>query len=200
MLSAALLVSHYRLSRIRENVIFKTYRRPHIGVNYRLFRRLAGFALALSPWFGLAVGLAVSAYNIVQHRKLLNKAMSLLGASSQDDSIFEVVWVVGIATVAVLLIGLAIVTLIHMLRRSNVALATFLVFAVVMVAFAVLMPLLPDDTVTVYRKLGPLTTMSVGILFFYSVAALFALFSQRSKYPALTLVVAALVIGEIFKI
>ena len=197
ILSAALYASHYWLSRIRENVIFKTYRRPKIGINYRLFRRLAGFALALSPWLGLAVGLAVSDYNIIQREELLNSTRTLLDAPLQPEP--EITLVVGMAIVSVILVGIAIVTLIHRLRRSNVALVIFLVLSVVLIALAALTPRLADNPVTVYRALGPLATMSIGILFFYSIAALFALFSQRSKYPALSLVVAALVIGGIFK-
>ena len=59
MLSAALHASHYKLSRIRENVIFATYTRPNIGINYRRIRRVAGWALAFCPWLGLAAGFGI---------------------------------------------------------------------------------------------------------------------------------------------
>lgn len=201
LLSAVLHVSHYWLSRIRENFIFKTYRRPNVAINYRRIRRVAGVVLAFSPWLGLAVGLALAAFNIVQHQQLLNSAMELLPKSPQHASSQPLnVWIAGIAVIAVILVGLAVVTLIHMLRRSKIAIVTFLALAVAAVGLAALASWWPDQSVSEYRTAGPLAMMSIGLLFLYSVAALFALFSQRSEYPALTPVAVVLVFSAILKV
>lgn len=55
-----------------------------------------------------------------------------------------------------------------------------------------------DTVVSVYRFVGPLGTASLQLLFLISVFALLAWLSQRSGFPALTLVVLALVVSVLY--
>ncbi len=55
-----------------------------------------------------------------------------------------------------------------------------------------------SDMVSIYRFVGPLGTVSLELLFLISTFALLAALSQRSGFPALTLVILAVVIAVIF--
>ena len=55
-----------------------------------------------------------------------------------------------------------------------------------------------DAVVSVYRLVGPLGTAALQLLFLISVFALLAWLSQRSGFPALTLVILALVVSVIY--
>jgi hypothetical protein len=198
MLSVALHASHYWLSRVRETVIFKMYTRPSIGINYRRIRRVAGWMLAFSPWFGLAVGLALAGYNFNQHIVQLNEALRLVGGSISAPA--QLTLVVGAAFVLTLLIGVLVVTLIHVLRRNTILLAIVTLIAAASIALVAVAPLFFANSVVIYRTLGPLATVLVAILFFYSLAAAFAFLSQKSNYPVLTLTFIAIVFGGIFKL
>lgn len=57
-----------------------------------------------------------------------------------------------------------------------------------------------DTIIAVYRAIGPLASMALGLLFLISIFAALAILSQRSGFPALTLVTLALVISAIFPV
>ncbi len=67
-----------------------------------------------------------------------------------------------------------------------------------MVAARIVSMLGVDTVVSVYRFVGPLGTAALQLLFLISVFALLAWLSQRSGFPALTLVILALVVSVLY--
>lgn len=57
-----------------------------------------------------------------------------------------------------------------------------------------------EHVIGIYRYIGPLATLSLGLLFLISTFVVLAWLSQRSGFPALTLVVAALIATAIFPV
>jgi hypothetical protein len=141
-LSALLHASHYWLSRVRETVIFKTYTRPNIGMNYRRFRRAMGCFIAFCPWLGLAIGLGLAGHGVIEHQVLLNKALglvhtpvALVHTPVEERSTFELLLMVGIVVTLVVLVGVTVVAAIDLLRRNNVVLALLLAFVGALIVF-----------------------------------------------------------------
>ena len=62
-----------------------------------------------------------------------------------ERPIFDLIWLVGIAVVLVILVGLIIATLIHLLRRHNIAFWVFMIIAAALVAFMAFMPRFARD-------------------------------------------------------
>ena len=198
VLSVTLQATHYWLSRIREKVVFATHTRPNIGVDFRRFRRGVGWVLAFTPWFGFAVGLAVAGNGVIQRQNKLNAAMTLLSVPMNDQSL-DLIWKVGISVIIIIVAGLVITTMIHVLRRSKILSAIAAALALSSIIFIAAVPYFYADSVSIYREIGPLAAMVTTMLFFYSIMALFAMLSQRSKYPALTVAIIAIAIGVVFQ-
>ena len=79
-------------------------------------------------------------------------------------------------------------------RRAVCALVVALAGALVMLSYFGS----PAEVVAFYRFIGPLGTVSLELLFLISTFALLAVLSQRSGFPALALVVLAVVVAVIF--
>jgi hypothetical protein len=195
LLSIALHASHYWLSAIREQVIFTTFTRPNIGIDFRSVRRWGGVAWAVLPWLGLATGLWKANYEISKHHDQLNAAIALFeGDRPPVPEIPARVlnWMIPSVILAII-IGLLVVALIHHWRERRLALSTFLATTALLLFLAFLMPYRGYDMVGVYRTIGPIATLSLEILFVYAIATALAVLSQKSKFPTLTLLIVALV-------
>jgi hypothetical protein len=163
-----------RLSTVRALVFSPSLQRG-VGVNLRGYHRLLMFAWAILPWV-VAIALYFKIGPPAPKSGLHSWAMIPVAMS----------WVVAI--------GLFVVLVLHHYRETP-RLKWTLYAAVGLLALAgLLVSWLPaNDIVTVYRSAGPLASMALALLFLISILALLAVLSQRSGFPALTLVVLALV-------
>src|SRR5262249_43977283 len=57
-----------------------------------------------------------------------------------------------------------------------------------------------DAVVRLYQWIGPLGSIALGLLFLFSTFALLAVLSQKSGFPALSLLVLAIVISAVFPV
>ena len=198
LLSIALHASHYWLSAIREQVIFRTFTRPNIGIDYRLVRRWGGGVWAFLPWLGLSIGLWKANSEISQHHDQLNAAIALFEGSRppvREIPARVLNWMIPSVILAII-VGLLVVALIHQWRQNRVALGTFLATTALLLFLAFLMPYRGYDMVDAYRTIGPIPTLSLEILLVYTIAAALAVLSQKSNVPTLTLLIVVLVAAD----
>jgi hypothetical protein len=198
LLSITLHASHYWLSAIREQVIFTTFSRPNIGVDFRSVRRWGGGLWAFLPWLGLSIGLWQANYEISQHHVQLNAAIALF--DGDRPPVREIPtrvsnWLIPSVILAII-VGLLVVTLIHHWRQNRVALGAFLGTTALLLFLNFLMPYRGDDVVGAYRTIGPIATLSLEILFIYAIAAALAVLSQKSNFPTFTLLIVVLVAAD----
>jgi hypothetical protein len=174
------------------------------GVSLRKRRQQSLIAWAFLPWLFFALYFAI----VPNFVPSWQSADDWYGTQSQEQcpialtsvpvpghwTIFPVAmcWTIGIGLFVALL--LSSLSKRWMLRRVLViSLVGFLVIA------AKLASMLDVDTVVlIYRTIGPLGTVGLQLLFLISTFALLAWLSQRSGFPALTLVVLAMVVCAVF--
>jgi hypothetical protein len=199
LISAALYGSHYWLSRIRINIIYATFLHPNTGLNFRRIRRFFGAVWSLTPWAGLIFGLLSLRESLYTNQGLLRHIQSSdPQLSAEVDNLLQLTvfgWVV--ALLIVIVVGIAVTVLLHVTRRSRLLPFVLVATVALLMVAAALIPLLgagapatarPWDAIQVYRWVGPLGTMALAILFVLSLFIALALLSQRSGFPALTMV------------
>lgn len=186
-IAVACCVLHVCFYKMRTNLIYARVLRPDhdTGVNLRRRRRIFLFFFALLPW------LTIACYFVLPFRFAGDIAAP--GTAS---------WViVPLAMAWTIAMGLTVAMLLDQFRESMalrvvVIGATALLVVVAMIASLYGAPAI----VSVYRSVGPLGSIVLELLFVTSTLALLAWLSQKSGFPALTLVVLATVIGTIFPI
>ncbi|MGD0023053.1 MAG: hypothetical protein ABSC37_00300 [Xanthobacteraceae bacterium] len=167
---------YYRLQTIRAHFVYSHSLREDSGFNLRRRQRILLFIWALLPWVAVIGFYFKFAPPSAQSVSLHSWAMIPVAMS----------WVIST--------GLFVVFLLQRFRESP-ALKWSLYGAIVSLAVAgVFISSLASDTtiVTVYRLVGPLGSMALALLFLISIFVLLAVLSQRSGFPALTLVILAL--------
>lgn len=208
LISAALYGSHYWLSRIRINIIYATYLHPNTGLNFRRVRRCFGAVWSATPWAGLAVGLYVLRDNMYTNQGLLRQAATgdpTKLTAELNELLTVMVYGLFEAFIVVIVVGAVVTALLHFSRRSRVVPWILIATIAVLMVAAALIPwlgatVLPWDAIQVYRWIGPLGTMALAILFILSLFIALALLSQRSGFPALTLVLLVIGIAALVKI
>ncbi|MGB6534739.1 MAG: hypothetical protein WBF58_02125 [Xanthobacteraceae bacterium] len=145
------------------------------GLNLRKHYRLLLFTWALLPWI-----VAVGSYFVV-------------GAPRESGGLHS--WaMIPIAMSWVISIGLLVTFLLHRYRGRAAVKWSIYAIVVSLAVVGLLVSWLPAGmVVAVYRAVGPLGTMAFTLLFLISVLSLLAVLSQRSSFPALTLVILAFV-------
>jgi hypothetical protein len=153
------------------------------GVNLRRIQRWLVFVWVLAPWIVIAV------------------YFGALPPPMPDNAQHS--WaMIPVAMCWVAAMGLAVAFLLHRFRESR-WLQNGIYCSVAVLAFAGLVISVvasPHAVVTVYRGIGPLASMALGLLFILSTFVVLGLLSTRSGFPALTLVTLALVISILFPI
>jgi hypothetical protein len=145
------------------------------GLNMRRYYRPLLFIWALIPWVAAVV------------------VYSLVGAPSESGGLHS--WaMIPIAMSWVISIGLLVTFLLHRYHERPAMKWSIYSIVVSLAVVGLLVSWLPAGLVVdVYRAIGPLATMAFTLLFLISILTLLAVLSQRSGFPALTLVVLALV-------
>src|ERR1700730_13866440 len=101
----------------------------------------------------------------------------------------------------VLVIGLIVGSALDSFRESRALQRTIIVSVAFLMIVALTSSWLGADLVVqLYRLLGPIGSVSLELVFVFSIFALLAVLSQRSGFPALTLVLLAVVVSALFPI
>jgi hypothetical protein len=201
---------YQKLYRRRSGFIFPS---AGTGVSLRKRRRRWLAVWAFAPWFFMAVYLAaMEGFAQPAHAAdyLSRCPVSAAGAALPNWlAIFHAAWTLPVRgqwaifpvamcmTVAIgLLVG-------HVLGQASTSkwrrwavVGLVAALGVVVVGFSFLGGI--GATVSVYRFLGPLGTVSLELLFLISTFAVLAVLSQRSGFPALTLVILTVVVCVMF--
>jgi hypothetical protein len=199
--SAAYYAAYYRLY-TKKDFIY-TLRYQDTGINLRRHRRrLALFLWALCPWVVIALYFAIAPRlaqidgeqpATVISSPWLDALQNLPAASRWSMIPLAMIWVIAM--------GLLVAMLLDRFRESKVLRRTTVVLiASLMAAAAVVSRCDVDDIVWLYRLVGPLGSLALVLLFLFSTFALVAYLSQKSGFPALTLIILAIVISAIFPI
>jgi hypothetical protein len=154
-------------------LVFSRVIQQGTGLNLRRYYRPLLFIWALLPWIAAVV------------------VYSLVGAPSENGGLHS--WaMIPIAMSWVTSIGLLVTFLLYRYRERPALKWSIYAIVVTLAVVGLLVSWLPPDVVVaVYRAIGPLATMALTLLFLISILTLLAVLSQRSGFPALTLVILA---------
>lgn len=159
-------------------LIFSRALQHDIGINLRKYENLLLFVWALLPWLAALALYFVFATAGENRWAMVPVAMS---------------WVISI--------GLGIAILLHSLRERRSLKWGLYGTVVSLGVVGLFVSWLPQETIVVfYRLVGPLGAMAFTLLFLIFVFALLAVLSQRSGFPALTLIVLTLVASVLLPI
>jgi len=194
LVSAAYYLGYYRLYTMRTGWIYTQPTFPDTGINRRRRRRIALFIWAMIPW--LAIGL----YFVI--KAIARPASSLPFAETLVDLPVVSRWaVIPVMMSWVIAVGFGVAMLLDHFRESLALPLTIIAVVIALMAGAEIMSYGKVDTIVwLYRLLGPLASAMLMLLFAVTALTLLAVLSQRSGFPALTLVVLAVVVNAIFPI
>lgn len=170
------------------------------GVSLRKRQRQMLFVWAFLPWFFLALYFLLIPYIAPGLQSAGPTSVAQCPVAATRIPVPGRWAVFPVAMCCTIAVGLLIGLLLNRFsehwkvrRITIVSLLAFLVLAAKMISW-----LEPDTIVIVYRFIGPLGTVGLQLLFLISTFALLAWLSQRSGFPALTLVILAIVICVMF--
>ncbi len=193
---AAYYFGYYRLSTMRSGIIYAHPLNPDTGVNRQRRRRVALFVWAAFPWLAMALYFALREWAVAGQpgSGAFFPALRDLPAASRW-AIFPVAMMWTIAT------GLVVAALLDSFRESAALQRSIIVSIIALMIVAALAAWLGEDAVVrLYRVLGPLGSLSLALLFLFSVFTLLAALSQKSGFPALSLVIFAGVVSAVFSV
>jgi hypothetical protein len=194
LVSAAYYIGYYRLYTMRTGWIYTQAAFPDTGINRRRRRRIALFVLAMLPWLTIAL------YFVI--RAIASPASSLPFAATLVELPVVSRWaVIAVMMSWVIAAGLVVAMLFDHFRESTALPRTIIgIVLVLMIGAGIMAYGNPDRIVWFYRLLGPLASSMLMLLFAVMALTLLAVLSQKSGFPALTLVVLAVVVNAIFPV
>jgi hypothetical protein len=203
LVSCGLYSAHHLFSTIRHNIVYANFMRRSVGRNLRWIRNASGLLWAAAPWAGMTWGLLAEASQFRDDQSRIDtayKSLAILGVSSPSltDHDIEPAVIVGVAVVAI--VGIMLLFLLSRIGRSRMLLYIFVGLALILLLGAAIVPKTSVDFVALYRGIGPLATLALEILCTLAVLTGLAYLARQSKFPAVTLVLAALVAGALFNI
>ncbi|MGD0188143.1 MAG: hypothetical protein ABSC25_23235 [Roseiarcus sp.] len=190
---------YYALRRMRAPYIYTKPFYPEWGVNRRLRRRVFQFVWAAAPWFAVGCGFAV--VSDVPGRRLCGLSDGGLDQAFAIDGLASHWTILPVAMTWVAAIGLLVAALLDALRGTAALRRTVVVgVAALAILHVVALHLGGDAAVWLFRLVGPLATISLGLLFLFSIFAVLAILSQKSGFPALALVLLAITVSALFPV
>lgn len=169
---------------MRPKIIFSLTFYPDTGVNPRRRRRRVMFVWALLPWLAIALAVALN--------------FAVLGVKPTPGPHSGAMIILAMAWSAM---GLTVAMLLDRFRESPALKPTILVSLGVLIVAAQIASLGGADTVvSMYRFIGPMGSISLELAFVISAFALLAWLSQKSGFPALGLVLLAILISALFPV
>jgi hypothetical protein len=189
---------HERLYRRRSGFVFM--RTSGIGVSLRKRRGRLLAIWAFMPWFFLSLYFAIAQY-LVPSAGFVDDWSDCPVAAAPGGVPIPGHWAAfPVAMCYTISIGLFVG---HLLGRFSASKRRRIAICFLVAALAATVELVAflgsaNDLVAIYRFIGPLGTVFLQLLFLISTFALLAALSQRSGFPALTLIILAVVIAVMF--
>jgi Patatin-like phospholipase len=185
---------YYLLNTRLIRFVHSSFWHRNTGINPYRRRRLVALFWALIPWIVIGLYFAKDLLQPAQIAPRLSQfscSLETLPATS-DWSIIPV------AVICVIATGLLVALVMDAVRESTwtgITVASAVVAAVFVVA---IMPWLGFDVIGDFRRVGPFGSMALAYLFIFGGFALLILFSQKSGFPALILVLTAVLLSVLF--
>lgn len=180
--AALLIVMGSYLHMMRPKIIYSLTFYPDTGVNPRRRRRRVIFTWALLPWFAIALATAL---NFIAVR-------AMPGPPTGTMILLAIAWSA---------MGLTVAMLLDRFRESTALKWTILTSIALLIIAAQIASWRGADTiVSMYRFIGPMASIALELVFVISAFALLAWLSQKSGFPALSLVLLAIVISALFPV
>lgn len=203
LLSAALYYANYTFTKI---VIDAEYSKDYNHDRYKMLRawqNTFGAAIAALPWLGLAWGLWSAATNADRHVTQLKAISGLDGLpekagialSALNGAISKQYW----ALLLVGVIGFACVIFLHYFRtrrRIRYTSVALLVFLFVMVVFVLPSYMPEDESVRIFRGIGPLAMIVLDALLVFAFIIVLTLLSRKERLPIITPMIAVALIAS----
>jgi hypothetical protein len=182
-------LSYYYICFTRPGFIYAPRLRLDIGITRQERQRIALFAWAAVPWLAIAAYFSIRGVG-----ELASPPIHYLPTIGRW-AIFAVaeVWVIA----AGLLVAITLESFSET-RALRGAIVTSV--ALLMLTAGIASGLSADFVVELYRLIGPIGSVSLALLFVFSVVTLLAILSQKSGFPALTLLFLAVVVSALFPI
>ncbi len=189
IVSLAYYLTYYYICFARLGPVYARHLSRDIGITRQGRQRIALSAWAAVPWLAIILYLEI----VAMGGATISRIQYLPGAGRW--AIFPVaeVWVV--ATGVLVVIGLESFS-----HRKRLQWAMVVSVALLMIAAAIASGMSADFAVRLYRSIGPIGSVSLALLFVFSVVTLLAVLSQKSGFPALTLLVLAVLVSALFPI
>ncbi len=194
VLVGAYYVGYHRIDLLRAYVFRTKALREDNNLSMRQWQRIVLSGWALLPWF-----VALVLYLLLPAFGTLRSWLVGTATASENATALPSLTMIPVAICWVVATGLAVAASLHRLREHFTA-RLWLYVTVCALAIAGLLLFWrasPDFIVTVYRYLGPLCALALSLLFLISIFVVLAVLSQRSHFPAFTLVIITLVVGSL---
>lgn len=183
-------VVYYRIDLMRAYVFRARVLREDNNLNMRQWQRIVLFGWALLPWVVVLI-----LYLLVPLIAPLKGWLVGPPATAANGAALPSLAMIPVGMCWVAATGLAVAASLNRLRdHLGARVLLYLVICALAGAGLLLFWLAsPDFIVTVYRYLGPLGTLALSLLFLISIFVVLAVLSQRSNFPAFTLIILVLV-------
>jgi hypothetical protein len=202
--SVAYYIGYYGLRTMRRGFIYAHPLSPETGINRQKRQRIAICVWAAFPWSAIAFYFTVTSCcgDLVASSTVTGAPLSLFQSLPVQSLPAASRWAIFTVTMTwIATAALIVATFLDSFRESP-ALQRTIIISVAALMFAALAASWwsVDAIVELYRLIGPLGSISLQLIFIFSVFALLAVLSQKSGFPALTLVLLAIVISALFPI
>ena len=194
---------YYWLNTFQTSFIYTQRLHPDTGINWRRRRRIALVVWALLPWVAIAFYFLAApelAQTLSAAPASVSSALGLIDGVRNFPPPSR--WaMLPVAMAWVLAVGLFVAMLLDKFHESVALQRTVVISIAVLMLTAVIASLFHvDTTVRVYRWIGPLGTTALELLFLFASLTLLSVLSQKSGFPALSLLIVAAVVTVIFPI
>ena len=204
VLAAAILVAitaafygvHHWLKARRNIWIYSNFWHADTGINPRRRQRYVTISWALGPWILIALYFTTDFLD----RKQFGLAHPRLASALQTLPAVGGWPIIAVAIIGVVSIGLLVALTMDSCRQNLVMRRAVEVAIVLPIIVAAMIPVLGFDMIQAFRTVGPLGSLALAYIFIFSSFALLAVLSQKSRFPALTLALAAVALSVLFHI
>ena len=217
LLSGALFYINYALSTVRIDLIYSQTASYRTDMHLKLVRNIVGLLTAAAPWFGLAWGLEKAASRAGIDFERLRTAVQpfadhLKEVAPQIDAIGTLPARLRIAALLVLVVGVAMLALLHRCRRHQGFRRAGVGGGIAALAGVLILPcLLPGaigtsgrsldtrlvDIVPYYRSVGALAMIAMVALSLVAVVAVLSYLSGQVGFPLVPVTLVSVVIATI---
>jgi hypothetical protein len=197
---------YYRLYTMRSRLVYSQRLSSDTGINLRARRRLFLGLWTMLPWLAVALYFATLASPPAGISKTVCSKLSSPDAFQLFPATSR--WAAfPVAICLVAAVGIFTAAALDLCREKSALLRSIIISVLALAVAIIVVSLLeyfgrisPYSVVAIYQWIGPVGSMALVLLFLISIFAVLAALSQRSGFPALTLVVLAIVVSVLLPV